>query len=107
MAVCWVKAGICGKETTIEAMKISQTKVRVSFITTCEHVKALAEELTELDFGSEMTKPMNETVTYALATKHLCRTSCIVPAAILKAMEVTTGTFLAESSAIEFIEGAV
>jgi len=107
MAVCWVKAGICGQENTIEVVKTSQTKVKVSFITTCEHVQALSEELTELDIGSEMTKPMNETLTYTLATKHLCRTSCIVPAAILKAMEVTAGIFLPEACAIEFVEGAV
>ena len=107
MAVCWVKAGICGKETTIEITKASQTKVGVSFVTTCEHVQALAEELIELDIGSEMTKPMVETLTYTLATKHLCRTSCVVPAAILKAMEVTAGIFLPESCAIEFVQGAV
>jgi len=107
MAVCWVKAGVCGKETTIEATKTSQTKVEVSFTTTCEHVQALSEELTELDIGSEMTKPINETLTYTLATKHLCRTSCIVPAAILKTMEVTAGIFLPESCAIEFVAGAV
>jgi hypothetical protein len=107
MAVCWVKAGICGQETTIEAMKVSQTKVRVSFVTTCEHVQALSGELVELDVGSEMTKPMNETLTYTLATKHMCRNSCIVPAAILKTMEVAAGIFLPESCAIEFVEGAV
>jgi len=107
VAVCWVKAGICGKETTIEITKASQTKVGVSFVTTCEHVQALAEELIELDIGSEMTKPMVETLTYTLATKHLCRTSCVVPAAILKAMEVTAGIFLPESCAIEFVQGAV
>ena len=106
MAVCWVKAGICGKETTIEATKTSQTKVMLSFITTCEHVQALSEELTELDIGSEMTKPMNETLVYQLATKHLFRNSCIMPAAILKAMEATAGIFLPESCAIEFVEGA-
>jgi hypothetical protein len=102
-----VKAGICGTETTIEITKTSQTKVRVSFVTTCEHVQALAQELTELDIGSEMTKPMNETMTYALATKYLCKTSCIVPAAILKAMEVSAGLFLPESCAIEFVQGPV
>ena len=107
MAVCWVKAGICGKETTIEARKTSQTKVKVSFVTTCEHVQGLSEELVELDVGSEMTKPMNETLVYALATKHLCRNSCIVPAAILKTMETTAGLFLPESCAIEFVEQAV
>jgi hypothetical protein len=106
MAVCWVKAGVCGQETTIEIIKTSQTKVKVSFVTTCDHVKALAQELTELDIGSEMTKPMNETLTYTLATKHLS-TSCIIPAATLKAMEVTAGIFLPESCAIEFVQGAV
>ena len=107
MSVCWVKAGVCGQETTIEVVKSSQTKAKVSFITTCEHVQALAQELIELDIGSEMTKPMNETLTYTLATKHLCRTSCVVPAAILKTMEVAAGIFLLESCAIEFVQGAV
>ena len=107
MAVCWVKAGICGKESTIEAMKISQTKVSISCQTTCEHVQALTKELTEMDISGEMTKPMNETLTYTLATKHLCRTSCIVPAAILKTMEVTAGILLPESCAMEFVDAAV
>ena len=107
MALCWVKAGVCGQETTIEAVKTSQTKAKVSFVTTCEHVQALSEELMVLDIGSEMTKPMNETLVYQLATKHLCRNSCIVPAAILKAMEAMAGIFLPESCAIEFVEGAV
>ena len=53
MAVCWVKAGICGQETTIEATKVGRIKVRVSFATTCEHVLALAEELLELDIGAK------------------------------------------------------
>ena len=107
MAICWVKTGVCGQETTIETIKTSQTKVKVSVVTTCEHVQALAKELTELDIGSEVTKPMNETLTYNLATKHLCRTSCVIPAAILKAMEVTVGIFLPDSCAIEFVQGAV
>ena len=107
MPICWVKAGVCGQETTIEVTKTSHTKVKVSFITTCGHVQALAEELTELDIGSEMTKAMNETLTYILAAAHLCRNSCIVPAAILKAVEVAAGVFLPESSGIEFVEGAV
>jgi len=107
MAICWVKAGICGQEITIEVVKTSQTKAKVSFITTCEHVQALSRELAELDIGREMTKPMNETLTYTLATKHLCRTSCVIPTAILKAMEVTAGIFLPESCAIEFVQGAV
>lgn len=107
MALCWVRAGICGQETTVEVRKTSQTKAKVSCITTCKYVQALSEELLELDIGSEMTKPMIETRTYTLAARHLCRNSCIVPAAILKAVEAAAGIFLPEPCAIEFVEGAV
>ena len=107
MAVCWVKAGSCGQETSIEATRIGRTKVGVTFVTTCQHVEALAEELVELDIGSELTQPLIETQTYLLATKHMCRASCIVPAALLKVMEVTAGVFPAEACAIEFLQDAI
>lgn len=107
MPVCWVKAGACGKETTIEVMKTSQTKVRISILSTCESVQALSDVLVELDVGSEMSAPMNETLTYTLAAEHLCHNSCVVPAAILKAVEVAAGISLPESCGIEFVEGIV
>jgi hypothetical protein len=50
---------------------------------------------------------LNETQVYTLATEHVCRNSCIVPAAILKAMEVTAGIFLPGDCHVEFVEGAV
>ena len=107
MAICWVKAGSCGQETSIEARKVGQTKVELDFTTTCEYVSALAGELAELDIGSELTKPLNKTLTYTLAAKHMCRTSCVVPAAVLKVMEVAGGVFQPESCAIEFLDHTV
>ncbi|RLC66842.1 MAG: hypothetical protein DRI52_11520 [Chloroflexi bacterium] len=107
MALCWVKAGECGEETTIEARKISPTKMVFDITTTCEHIQALAEALGEVNVGSEMSRPLNETRVYTLATEHVCRNSCIVPAAILKAMEVTAGIFLPGDCSIEFVEGVV
>jgi hypothetical protein len=107
MAICWVRAGVCGQETTIQTEKISQTKVNISLVTTCEHLQALAEELQDIDFGSEVVCPINESLIYASASKDVCRNSCIVPAAILKAMEVAGGIFLPGSSTIEFVDGAV
>jgi hypothetical protein len=107
MPVCWVKAGVCGNETTIEVTRTSPTKVSISFVTTCGHVEALSSLLVELDVGSEMSVPMNETRTYTLAAEHLCRNSCVVPAAILKAVEVAAGIYLPQSSVIEFIDGAL
>jgi len=107
MAVLWVKAGICGQETTIEVRKINQTKVSITIQTTCEHVQKLSEELKELNIGEEMDRPMNLTTTYILASKHLCRSSCVIPAAILKGVEVAGNIFLPSSIAIEFVDGAV
>jgi hypothetical protein len=107
MAVCWVRAGVCGQETTIQAEKINRTKVKISLVTTCEHLQRLATELQEIDFGSEVVRPINESLIYTSASKHVCRNSCIVPAAILKAMEVAGGVFLSGSCQIEFVEGLV
>jgi hypothetical protein len=107
MAMIWVRAGVCEKETTISVRRSDMTHVRVTFDTTCEHVQKLAEALTELDVASEMSIPRNESRTCHLATEYLCRNSCIVPAAILKAVEVEMGLFLPAESRIEFVEGAV
>ena len=53
-----------------------------------------------------MTKAMNEALTYGLAIKHLCRTSCVVPAVVLKVAECTRGVFQSESCAIESLHSA-
>ena len=107
MALCWVKAGECGQETSIVARKVDPTHVVFEIATTCEHVQALADELGEVDVAHEMSCPLNETRIYTLATKHVCRNSCIVPAAILKVMEVTASIFLPGDCQIEFVEGAI
>ena len=107
MALCWVRAGECGQETSIAARKSDLTRVVFEITTTCEHVQALADELDEVDVAHEMSCPLNETRIYTLATKHVCRNSCIVPAAILKAMEVTAGIFLPGDCQIGFVEGAI
>ena len=107
MALCWVKAGECGEETSIEARKIDPIKMVFEITTTCEHIQALADELGEVNVGHEMSCPLTETRVYTVAAKHVCRNSCIVPAAILKVMEVTAGIFLPGDCHVEFVEGAV
>ncbi|MCM8783703.1 MAG: hypothetical protein NC818_02850 [Candidatus Omnitrophica bacterium] len=84
--------------------KKTPIKIELNFDTACEHVRALFEELKVINLGEEVSCPMNESTVYKLATKHLCRNSCIVPAAIFKAIEVTAGLFLPAPASIEFIE---
>jgi len=105
LAICWVKGGICGKEVIVKAIKVSQTKAKITFETECEYIKNLSKKLKEINIGEEMSKPMNETTIYTLSAAHLCRNSCIVPAAIFKAIEVAGNIFRPDSSKIEFIEG--
>lgn len=107
MATCWVKAGECGKETSITAQKVDPTHVVLDVTTSCERVEALAAELGRVDIAREMSCPLTETQVYTLATKHVCRNSCIVPAAILKTIEVTADIFLPADCTIEFLEGAL
>lgn len=107
MAMTWVRAGECGKESSIAARKTGPTKVVFDITTTCERVQALADALGEVDVAHEMSCPLIETRVYMLATGHMCRNSCIVPAAILKTLEVTAGIFLPGDASIEFMEGAI
>ncbi|MBC7263369.1 MAG: hypothetical protein H5T64_03310 [Chloroflexi bacterium] len=107
MAFCWVKAGQCGQETTIEARKTDATHVTFEITSTCEHIQALAEALGKVDVAQDMSCPLIETRVYRLATEHVCRNSCIVPAAILKAMEVAAGIFLPGDCQVTFVEGAI
>lgn len=107
MALCWVRAGVCGHETSIKAYKVDPTHIAFEITTTCEHIQALAGALGEVDVAHDMACRLDETQVYRLAVEHVCRNSCIVPAAILKAMEVTAGIFLPGNCSIEFIEGAI
>ena len=107
MALCWIKAGECGQETSIEAHKVDLTHVVFDITTTCEHIQALADELGRVDVAHDMSCRLDETQVYRLAAEHVCRNSCIVPAAILKTMEVTAGVFLPGNASLEFIEGAI
>jgi len=107
MAICWVNGGQCSKETTIIARKKDLTHASIEVDTTCERIAELSAEIPEVDIGSEMTKPMSETDVYRAAEKHCCRNSCIVPAAILKTLEVAGSIFAPEPARLEFLEDAL
>jgi hypothetical protein len=100
----WVKAGQCNEETSIEARRTDMTHVSLEFVTACEHIQKLAEALKSLDIGHEMSVNLLETEAYRLANEHVCRNSCIVPAAVLKALEVEANIFPAAESQIVFLE---
>lgn len=79
------------------------THFALEFITTCEHIQKLADELKLLDFAHEMSVKLLETEVYRLENEHVCRNSCIFPAAILNALEVEVNIFPAAESQIVFL----
>ncbi|MBN1667033.1 MAG: hypothetical protein JW862_08085 [Anaerolineales bacterium] len=107
MSVIWIKAGQCNQETTVEARRSDMTHVVVEFVTTCEHIQKLADDLKSLDIAHEMSTTLLDTETYKLANQHVCRNSCIVPAAILKALEVEANIFTPAQSQIIFLDPAI
>lgn len=73
MTQVWVKAGQCSQETSIEARRSDMTHVALEFVTTCEHIQKLADELKSLDIAREMSVKLLETEVYRLANEHVCR----------------------------------
>lgn len=104
MSMIWVKAGQCNQETTIEARRTDMTHVELEFVTTCEHIQELADVLKTLDIAHEMSTSLLDTEVYRLASEHICRNSCVVPAAILKALEVEANIFLPAESPLLFLD---
>jgi hypothetical protein len=107
MAKVFVHGGQCEKETLITARKSSPTECALEFESTCEHIQELAQELTSVNAGSEMTLPLRDTEVYRAGTRHCCRNSCVVPAATLKAVEAAANLFPPEDAHIQFMEDAL
>lgn len=104
MSMIWVKAGQCNQETTIEVRRTDMVHVAVEFVTTCEHIQKLAENLKALDIAKEMSTNLLNTLVYRTADRFVCRNSCVIPASILKALEVEANIFSPAESQIVFLE---
>jgi hypothetical protein len=106
MSLVWVKAGQCNQETTVEARRVDMTHVAIELVTTCEHIQKLSAELKTLDIAHETSTNLLDTQVYRTADRFVCRNSCVVPTAILKALEVEANLFLAADSQIEFVDAS-
>ena len=100
MATAEIDSGICGFCTTVTTTTEGRG-VRVEFETTCEHVKKLAEKLTEVDPFREISYRGDGPVTFKLAAEHLVHPACPVPAGIIKAIEVEAGLALPKDASIK------
>ncbi len=93
MATARIDAGICGFVTTVRTHSEGRT-MRVEIESDCEHIRALAQALTEVDAFREITFRGEGPLTLALAREHCAHAACPVPTGILKAIEVEAGLAL-------------
>jgi len=89
-----VQPGVCRLETRIRAEE-RDLAVTLFIDSDCPKVKALAERLKDpLPVLSILSTPLNETLVYQAAAAAALHASCVVPAALLKAVEVAAGLAL-------------
>ncbi|MBN2041181.1 MAG: hypothetical protein JW864_14150 [Spirochaetes bacterium] len=89
MAKSEITAGICGFSTTVNAV-MEDDDCKITIETQCQHIKKMAEELTEVDPYQEISFKGELPLTYELAIKYLPHAACPVPAGIIKAVEVAS-----------------
>ena len=99
-----VFAGICGFTTTIHAEAAARHHAVLSLSTECPNFKKVAKEL-----GTEPVNMMDElfrkgkSQVLAACNRNIPHVSCPVPAAILKALEVSMGLALPSDPKITFL----
>jgi len=103
MTTVIVNAGACGYTVTIKAEKTGDGKIGVSLETECETVKKLLADIAVVDRFTPLTAIQNNPV-YRAAGKHLKHPACVVPSAILKAIEVEAGLNVPKDALIRFVK---
>ena len=103
MALCWVKPGWCNYETSLDsAVKDHETMI-LSIETPCPHIQEFANAVREIRFREEVEKRLMDTQVYDAASRWIPCVGCPVPAAILKLVEVETGTHPTADTIIKFL----
>ncbi|GAB1483102.1 hypothetical protein MASR2M78_19180 [Treponema sp.] len=88
MTVIDVDPGICGFVSRVSVVSEDGQMCKVRVATGCESVKALVDELGELDSFDVAFKNFSENPVYLAASKHYKHAACPLPSAIIKAVEI-------------------
>jgi hypothetical protein len=97
-----VNPGVCGFKCTIRAEKVGKGRVAVAVLDTdCEQVQKMSQMLEEINM-KDLFKPITKNQILMWAEQAQCHTTCLVPFALLKAVEAEMGMALAKDAGIEF-----
>jgi hypothetical protein len=94
VAVVEVVPGICGFRARIVSEAGELCNVTLEITSDCQHIRQLAERLTQVSALEELGSAITDTATYRAAASCKAHPACPVPAGILKAIEVAAGMAL-------------
>ena len=89
----------CGFQTIIQGKLLGSGSIRLEITSDCESVQRLAENLTELDLPQIM-QTMRNSIVHQTAGACLRHLACLIPAAIIRTVEVEVGIALPGESSI-------
>lgn len=95
-----IRAGDCGFVTRLEVQACGDDRVQLTISSDCPAVSQLSAGLEELNPYGEM-RTIFESAIYRRANECLRHPSCIVPAAILRAVGVETKMMLPEEISVQ------
>lgn len=94
--------GICGFPCTIKAQKLNNQVVSVEIgRSECKQIQRMATRLSAMSL-KELFMPLTRNPVYVAAEKSGCHSSCVIPAAVLKAVEVALEMALPRDVSIQF-----
>ena len=97
-----VNPGICGFRCTIHAEKVGKGRVAVTILDSdCEQVQKMSQWFNEISM-EDLFKPFSRNPLFIRAEQARCHTTCLVPSAVLKAVEVEMGMAIQKDAGIEF-----
>ena len=96
-----IDPGICGMSAVIEVDAVNKSAVTIKITSACEKVQGMSDTLSYVSLVDAL-KPQIYSVVYKSAAEHALCASCVVPAGILKAVEVESGLALPRPVTIKF-----
>ena len=97
-----VDSGICGFYCLIEAWEEEKRQIRITISgSECKQIQRLSEKVQEMNLR-DLFAPIGDNLVYSSAQAVGCHPSCLVPIAILKAVEVAMGMALPRDAVIRF-----
>ena len=83
----------CAFETVIEAELQDGEKATLRITSDCADIQKLAEELKEISI-SQIWQTIEDSMVYQAASRYLKHLACLIPAAIVRTIEVEAGMAL-------------